>query len=121
MYGYYMTMRPAGPGAQPRDGLVNIIDLNPDRIIPHIRRGAYARLEYDRPLTEKEQRDYEIIPDIGVDDVQYRGYVFEWDAIGRQWRIYHPAKPYSTIAYEDTLDAAKAGIDEYLAKPEKEG
>ena len=117
MYTYYMTARPAGPGAQPKDGLVNIIPCDPSIVNPIIKRPAYALLEYSRPLTLQEERSYEIVPAIFPDDVLYRGYVFEWHEWEHLWRIYEQGRPHDTIAYEDTLEEAKQGIDEYLGMP----
>lgn len=46
-----MRLRPAGPGAQPLEGLLRIAAGG----------GQYHNLLiYDRPLTEKELRDYEL-------------------------------------------------------------
>lgn len=120
MYRYYMIARPAGPGAMPKNGLKEIIELDPTVMIPEIKRTAYALLEYDRALSLQEERSYELIPDLYVADVHYRGYVFEYDHRGRSWRIYEQGKPHQTIAYVDTVGEAKAGIDEYLGKFEKE-
>ena len=121
MYTYYMTARPAGPGAQPKDGLVNIIPCDPSIVNPIIKRPAYALLEYSRPLTHDELLCYEILPAISPDDVEYRGFVFEWVEWQKMWRIYFFGRPHDTIAYEDTLEEAKQGIDEYLGKPESKG
>ena len=121
MYRYYMVSRPAGPGAQPKEGLVNIIELDPANICPVINRPAYALLEYDRALSLQEERSYELLPAIYTADIRYRGYVFEWHEYEQNWRIYEQGKPHQTVAYVDTVEEAKAGIDEYLGKPEKEG
>lgn len=120
MYKYYMISRPAGPGAQPMVGLQNIVDLNPNETVPAIKRSAYALLEYDRCLTLKEKRMYELLPADPPADVEYRGYIFEWDEQEQSWRVYEQGRPYQTIAYVDTVEEAKADIDEYLAKSEKE-
>ena len=61
---YYMTQRPAGPGAQPREGLVNVEALNRSDVIPSIRKGAYARLTYDRELTAQEIIGFELTPEV---------------------------------------------------------
>ena len=50
-YLYGMRLRPAGPGAQPLEGLLRIAAGG----------GQYHNLLiYDRPLTEKEMKDYEL-------------------------------------------------------------
>ena len=50
-YLYGMRLRPAGPGAQPIEGLLRIAPGG----------GQYHDLLiYDRPLTEKELMDYEL-------------------------------------------------------------
>ena len=62
MYSYYMTQRPAMPGAMPREGLYSIEDLDPKEIIPEINDGAYALIIYTRKLTDQEVYDYELTP-----------------------------------------------------------
>lgn len=119
-YEYYMTQRPAGPGAQPKDGLVSVVDLDPSVNNPIIKRPAYALLEYDRPLTHEELLIYSILPAISPDPIQYRGFVFEWDEWQALWRIYIEGSPEDTVAYEESIEVAKAEIDEYLGESEKE-
>lgn len=63
-YRYYMTQRPAMPGAMPNKGLEQIEDLDPWDIIPWLGKGAYSLITYTRPLTDKEISDYELTPDI---------------------------------------------------------
>ena len=121
MYRYYMVARPAGPGAQPKEGLVNIIELDPSRNISALNGPAYAVLEYDRPLSLQEERSYELVPDLYEADVHYRGYVFRWEMRRRLWRICEESDPQMVLACEETLKACKADIDEYLATTEKEG
>ena len=121
MYCYYMTERPAGPGAQPKEGLVNIIDCDPTIVNTVIKRRAYALLEYNRPLTHDELLCYSILPAISPDAVQYRGFVFEWDEWQALWRVYFEGRPQDTVAYEDSIEKAKSEIDEYLGTTEKEG
>ena len=62
-YRYYMTQRPFMPGAQPYDGLIGHEDLDPYVTVPEIGRQAWTMLTYDRELTDKELRDYELTPD----------------------------------------------------------
>lgn len=59
---YYMTQRPAMPGAMPKANLTDICELDPTATIPEINRGAYAVLTYSRPLTYQEIHDYELTP-----------------------------------------------------------
>ena len=61
-HGYYMIHRPAGPGCQPKEGLVEIEDFGSRTYIEGIDREAWSLIKYDRKLTEKEIRDYELIP-----------------------------------------------------------
>lgn len=44
-------------------------------------------------------------------DVVYRGYCIDYIGHKDLWRIYRPEKPLWTVAYEDTLEKAKEGID----------
>lgn len=61
MYYYWCTQRPAGPGAMPR-GVVTIENLDPDKVIPEIGKGAYSLAGYDRELTAHEVYEYELTP-----------------------------------------------------------
>lgn len=60
-YTYYLTQRPAGPGCQPRKGLLDIEDLD-DRFVPEINREAWSKVIYDRQLTPEEISQYELTP-----------------------------------------------------------
>ena len=120
MYRYYMGARPAGPGAQPKEGLVNIIGCDPSIVNPVIKRRAYALLEYNRPLTHEELLCYSILPAISPDAVLYRGFVFEWDEWQALWRVYFEGRSQDTVVYEESVEAAKADIDEYLGTTERE-
>lgn len=60
-YTYYLTQRPAGPGCQPRKGLLDIEDLD-CRFVPEINREAWSRVTYDRQLTPDEINQYELTP-----------------------------------------------------------
>ena len=62
MYSYYMTQRPPMPGAMPTEGLEFIDENTQLRFINEIGREAYARLTYNRELTDKEITDYELVP-----------------------------------------------------------
>ena len=61
MYTYYLTQRPAGPGCQPRKGLIDIEDLD-NRFVQEINRMAWSKVTYDRQLTDDEIREYELTP-----------------------------------------------------------
>ena len=52
IYAYGMRLRGYSPGCQPKDGLISHLDS------PY--KEYYDILIYDRPLTEKESRDYEL-------------------------------------------------------------
>ena len=121
MYRYYMVRRPAGPGAQPKAGLVKVTDLGDETYVPHIHDCAYAILEYDRELTHAEVRQYELLPDDFPDDKHYRGLIIRWNEWAFCWMIIDPNFHNDQIALVDTLEEAKAGIDEYLGKTESEG
>lgn len=60
-YTYYLTQRPAGPGCQPRKGLLDIEDLD-ERFIPEINHAAWSKVTYDRQLTQDEITQYELTP-----------------------------------------------------------
>lgn len=62
MYSYYMTQRPPMPGAMPTEGFEFIDENTQLRFINEIGHDAYARLTYNRELTDKEIKDYELIP-----------------------------------------------------------
>ena len=59
---YYVTQRPAGLGAVPKRGLVDVLALDPRVIIPKIGRGAYSKVTYNRELTREEVEQYELTP-----------------------------------------------------------
>ena len=104
-YSYYLTMRPACPGAQPSRGLKNIIDLN-GAYIPAIRHTAYALLEYDRTLTDKEVFQYELAQTAIPEEI-YKGYVIRPECDG--YAVYRDAV--NLIAVCNTIEEAKEGID----------
>lgn len=58
LYRYACLMRPPGPGAVPRDGLVECgyeQDVDPDT-----GQDYWGWCDYDRPLTKKEISSYEL-------------------------------------------------------------
>jgi len=52
-YRYYMTQRPPSPGAQPR-GSINVVSYD------NKKDGAWGYVEYEKPLTDKQVKDYEL-------------------------------------------------------------
>lgn len=58
-YRYYCLCRPAGPGAVPR-GLINLKNYDDKQFVPEIEKEAWGWVEYEKPLTDKEIRDYEL-------------------------------------------------------------
>lgn len=62
MFTYFSTHRPAGPGACPVAGLVNVTALDPADVVPQLGRGAWSRLDYSRQLTPEEVQRYELTP-----------------------------------------------------------
>lgn len=115
VYSYYLTQRPAGPGCQPREGLIRVMDLSgcaeEGECVRIIGRSAYSRVDYDRPLTAKEVRDYELTPLDRPQTVKYKGFLIEWIESMNSWRICRENQQYATVAYEDSVDEAKVGID----------
>lgn len=110
-FSYYMTQRPAMPGAQPREGLIEVEELNPNTNTPGVGR-AYARITYDRQLGVKEIIDYELIADTDANrqnKVNYNGYSIEYNPVLDLWDTYECG---SLAASTYTLDEAKAAIDE---------
>lgn len=55
LFVYGMRLRGFSPGAQPKNGLVGVVDRLTDGF-----RGYYDILLYNRPLTADEIRDYEL-------------------------------------------------------------
>lgn len=58
VYRYYTRFRPPMPGAIPREGLVLVHGYDDRQLVDGV--SAWGYVEYDRPLTEKEVRDYEL-------------------------------------------------------------
>ena len=59
VYRYYCQYRPPMPGAIPRDGLVNIASFDYKQSFNGV--GCWGWAEYNRPLSEKEIGDYELV------------------------------------------------------------
>lgn len=104
-YTYYMTMRPPMPGAQPMEGLVEIIEMD-NGWVQDIRHTAYAKLVYDRPLTEQEVEQYELETPIEY-RAEYKGYTIQ--SCKRGYEVYD--KRGRHIARVDTVEEATQGID----------
>lgn len=56
---YYSTLRPAGIGAQPKNGLMDFI--NYDKRTEVNGKMVWAELYYNRALTAQEMKDYELV------------------------------------------------------------
>lgn len=60
-YRYYLPMRPPSLGTQPKYA-DRFCDYDGRKYVDGIGREAWGWVEYNRPLTAKEQSDYELIP-----------------------------------------------------------
>lgn len=58
---YYSTQRPVAPGTYPRRGAQKIMNFDCRAQVELIGRQAWGYIEYDRDLTEKEAKDYELV------------------------------------------------------------
>ena len=64
IYRYYSPMRPIGPGTFPKKPeLVTICNFDYREWIKSIGKYAWGFLEYTKPLSNKETKDYELILD----------------------------------------------------------
>ena len=70
MYKYYLILRGRSIGTQP-EGYVGWTDYTERRAVPEIARMAWGELYYDRELTEKEVRDYDLHSCGRVQAVEY--------------------------------------------------
>lgn len=59
VYRYYCRFRPPMPGGIPREGLVGLADYDWPQSFNGI--SAWGYVEYNRPLTDKEIYDYELV------------------------------------------------------------
>ena len=59
---YYCPMRPPAPGAVPSDGLVSSQSSSARYFEPDAGRYIWGSVEYNRHLSRKEIRNYELIP-----------------------------------------------------------
>lgn len=61
-YRYYSIHRPVAPGTFPRkSGKINIHNYDRREYVAEIGREAWGYIEYDTPLTEREQNSYELM------------------------------------------------------------
>lgn len=109
---YYMTQRPPMPGAQPKQGLIEIEDV----ALYDESRGfrAYARLHYDRPLDRKEILDYELLPDtdqLRMNAEDYKGFEIKYNPLLGIWDVWCEGRLEASV---NTLEEAKQCIDELL-------
>lgn len=98
MYKYYLTQRGVAPGCQPK-GFVSFADE-----LAELTNGkrSYGWVGYDKPLTDEQIRDYELVPH--SDTVRPREYKFfkGWHESGiRCYEDY--AKP-GDIVDQETID-----------------
>lgn len=61
VYRYYTLYRPPMPGGIPA-GAVNVQTMGSRPYIPEIGHSAWGYADYDRVLTQKEIRDFELAP-----------------------------------------------------------
>jgi hypothetical protein len=61
LYRYFFAMRPPSLGTQPKYA-DRFCDYDGRKYVDGIGREAWGWVEYNRPLTAKEQSDYELIP-----------------------------------------------------------
>lgn len=102
---YFMTQRPAEPGAMPSTGLLEILPgEQPEWLAKHV----WNVLIYDRELSRREVRDYELTPD--CPPVEYKGYSIHFLPYTWEWAILDPDSD-GALSYCDSLEAAKALID----------
>ena len=111
----YFTKRPAGPGCQPTEGLLEILPGEQQDWLPMY---VYNVLVYDRELTRKEVRDYELAPD--YPPVEYKGYTLDFLPYTWEWAILDPdsVEP-SALAYCDSLEEAQKLVDEHPLPPKQ--
>ena len=62
LYKYYSIHRPVSIGTYPKKGMQYFMNFDFRAHVEKINRDAWGWLAYDRPLTEKECRDYELFP-----------------------------------------------------------
>ena len=62
MYRYYSTQRPVMPGTYPIEKKVSeIVNFSERKYVVNISREAWGWIEFEELLTEKEEKDYELV------------------------------------------------------------
>lgn len=64
-YRYYSTLRPVAPGTFPKpqgNRVLEIKNFDSRKYVDEIKWEAWGFLEYEKPLSEKEARNYDLIP-----------------------------------------------------------
>lgn len=61
-YRYYSTQRPIAPGTTLKEGCVGVVNFDEKIYVPKIKREAWGFVDYDRPLTKEEIKEYELCP-----------------------------------------------------------
>lgn len=67
---YYSTQRPVMPGTFPKPNgnkVQEIVDFDNRQYVDAIGRNAWGYIEYEKPLTEKEASDYELVAEPEVE------------------------------------------------------
>jgi len=85
-YRYYCLYRPAGPGSVPR-GLIDLKNFDDKQFVPEIGKEAWGWVEYEKPLTDKEIRDYELMEETEMKN----------DKICLFRNVYTPDKKYGAL------------------------
>lgn len=60
LYKYYLSLRPIGPGCQPK-GFVKYESYPRRTYVTEINREAWAAIWYNRQLSDREIADYDLI------------------------------------------------------------
>lgn len=64
MFRYYSTQRPVAPGSFPKpvgNPVVQIVNFPAKRYVDVIWKQAYGYIDYEKPLTEKDAAQYELM------------------------------------------------------------
>lgn len=62
MYKYYTILRPTAPGTCPK-GFTRFHNYDKRQYIAAIRHDAWGWIDYPSPLTDRECRSYDLVPD----------------------------------------------------------
>lgn len=66
---YYSTQRPVAPGTFPKPAgnrVLQITNFDSREFVPEILKSAWGFIEYEKPLTERDARSYELCRAEGV-------------------------------------------------------